>query len=51
MQALDATVVSSLALLCAATLMVQAGVGKKLLSWRPDPVRLRLPRLPRRRRR
>ena len=41
MQTLDPPLVSALAALCAAVLMVYAGVGKGLLSWRPDAVRRR----------
>jgi hypothetical protein len=48
MQTLDPPLVSALASLCAAVLMVFAGVGKGLLSWRPDAVRRRRqPRKPR----
>ena len=51
MQTLDPPLVSALAALCAAMLMVYAGVGKGLLSWRPDAVRRRRqPRKPRRQR-
>ena len=46
MQTLDPSLVSALAL-SAAVLMVHAGVGKRLLSWRTDAARRR----PRRRRR
>jgi hypothetical protein len=46
MQTLDPSLVSALAL-SAAVLMVQAGLGKRLLSWRPEAARRR----PRRRRR
>jgi hypothetical protein len=35
MQTLDPPLVSALAALTAAVLMVYAGVGKRLLSWRP----------------
>jgi hypothetical protein len=35
MQTLDPPLVSALVALGAAVLMVQAGVGKRLLSWRP----------------
>lgn len=41
MQTLDPPLVSALAALCAAVLMLHAGVGKGLLSWRPDAVRRR----------
>jgi hypothetical protein len=41
MQTLDPPLVSALAALCAAVLMVLAGVGKGLLSWRPYAVRRR----------
>lgn len=47
MQTLDPALVSGLSALCAAVLMVQAGVGKRLLSWRPQAVRRRWPRRPR----
>ncbi|MGH3080233.1 MAG: hypothetical protein ACRDNH_03730 [Gaiellaceae bacterium] len=40
MQTLDPPLVSALAALCAAVLMVFAGVGEGLLSW-PDAVRRR----------
>jgi hypothetical protein len=47
MQTLDPPFVSALAALCAAVLMVYAGVGKGLLSWRPEAVRKqRQPRKP-----
>ena len=49
MQTLDPSLVSALAALSAAVLMVYAGVGKRLLSWRPETVRRRQPRKPRRR--
>jgi hypothetical protein len=39
MQTLDPPLVSALAALGAAVLMVYAGVGKGFLSWRPDAVR------------
>jgi hypothetical protein len=48
MQTLDPSLVSALSALCAAVLMVSAGVGKRLLSWRPEAVRGRQPRKPRR---
>ena len=48
MQTLAPPFVSALAPLCAAVLMVYAGVGKGLLSWRPDAVRKQRPRKPRR---
>ena len=48
MQTLDPPLVSALAALSAAVLMVYAGVGKRLLSWRPEAVRRRQPRKPRR---
>ena len=49
MQTLDPPLVSALAALCAAVLMVFAGVGKGLLSWLPDAVRRRRqPRKPHR---
>jgi hypothetical protein len=48
MQTLDPPLVSALAALCVAVLMVLAGVGKGLLSWRPDAVRRRQPRKPHR---
>jgi hypothetical protein len=41
MQTLDPVLVSSLSALYAAVLMVHAGVGKRLLSWRPQTVRRR----------
>jgi hypothetical protein len=47
-QTLDPSLVSALAALSAAVLMVHAGVGKRLLSWRPAPVRTRRPRKQRR---
>jgi hypothetical protein len=47
MQTLDPGLVSGLSALCAAVLMVHAGVGKHLLSWRPQAVRRRWPRRPR----
>lgn len=47
MQALDPALVSGLPALCAAVLMVHAGVGKRLLSWRqPEAARRRQPRRP-----
>jgi hypothetical protein len=49
MQTLDPPLVSALAALCAAVLMVYAGIGKGHLSWRPDAVRRRQqPRKPHR---
>jgi hypothetical protein len=48
MQTLDTPFVSALAALGAAVLMVYAGVGKGLLSWRRDAVCRRRPRKPRR---
>jgi hypothetical protein len=48
MQTLDPPVVSALAALSAAVLMVFAGVGKGLLFWRLDAIRRRPPRKPRR---
>ena len=48
MQTLDPSFVSTVVALSAAVLMVHAGVGKRLLSWRPTPVRVRRPRKPRR---
>ncbi len=48
MQPLDPPLVSALAAVCAAVLMVHAGVGKRLLSWRPEGVRRRQPRRRRR---
>lgn len=48
MQTLDPPLLSALAALSAAVLMVYAGFGKHLLSWRPAPVRTRRPRKPRR---
>lgn len=45
MQTLDPPLVGALATLCAAVLMVYAGVGNRLLSWRADAVRRR-PRKP-----
>ena len=39
MQTLDPTLVSAITALSAAVLMVHAGVGKRLLSWRPKTVR------------
>jgi hypothetical protein len=44
MQTLDPPLVSVLAALSAAVLMVYAGVGKRLLSWRREAVRRRHPR-------
>jgi hypothetical protein len=51
MQTLDPPLVSALAALCAAVLMVYAGVGKRLLTWRPDAALRRQPRQPRKPRR
>ncbi len=48
MQTLDPPLVSGLAALSAAVLMVHAGIGKRLLLWRPAPVRARRPRKQRR---
>ena len=48
MQTLDPQLVNALATLSAAALMVYAGVGKRLLSWRPEAVRRRRPQKPRR---
>jgi hypothetical protein len=48
MQTLDPPLVSALTSLSAAVLMVYAGVGKHLLSWRLEAVRRRQPRKPRR---
>lgn len=48
MQTLDPPLVSTLVALCAAVLMVHAGVGKRLLSWRLEAVRRRHPRRRRR---
>ena len=45
MQTLDPTLVSAILALSAAVLMVHAGVGKRLLSWRPEAVRRRQPPL------
>jgi hypothetical protein len=47
MQTLDPVLVSSLSALYAAVLMVHAGLGKRLLSWRPQTVRRRWARRPR----
>ena len=44
MQTLDPPLVNALAALSAAVLMVYAGVDKRLLSWRPAPIRTRRPR-------
>jgi hypothetical protein len=49
MQTLAPPLVNALAALSAAALMVYAGVGKRLLSWRPEAVRRRQPRKLRRR--
>jgi hypothetical protein len=51
MQTLDTTLVSTFTALSAAVLMVHAGVGKRLLSWRREPVRWRQRRKPCRHRR
>lgn len=48
MQTLDPVLVSTLSAVSAAVLMVHAGVGKRLLSWRPEAARRRQPRKPRR---
>ena len=49
MQTLDPALVSAFSALCAAVLMVYAGVGKRLLWWRrPEAARRRQPRRPRR---
>ena len=48
MQTFDPPLVNALAALSAAVLMVHAGVGKRLLSWRPAPVRTQRPRKRRR---
>ena len=50
MQTLDPLLVNALAALSAAVLMVYAGIGKSLLSWRPEDDRRRRPRKPRRHR-
>ena len=47
MQTLDPSLVSGLSALCAAVLMIHAGVGKRLLSGRPQAVRRRQPPRPR----
>lgn len=39
MQTLDPTLMSTVAALCAAVLMVHAGIAKRMLSWRPDTAR------------
>lgn len=44
MQTLDPSLMSAIAALSAAVLMVHAGVGKRLLSWRREAVRRRQPR-------
>jgi hypothetical protein len=49
MQTLNPALLSGLTALSAAVLMVHAGVGKRLLRWRPDAARRRQPRKPRRR--
>jgi hypothetical protein len=41
LQTLDPLLANSLAAVWAGVLMVQAGLGKRLLSWRPEPVRRR----------
>jgi len=46
-QAIDPTLVTALVAMCAGALMVQAGVAKRQLAWRP----LRKRRVRRRRRR
>jgi hypothetical protein len=48
MQTLDPALMSALSALSAAVLMVYAGVGKRLLTWRSDAARRRQPRKPRR---
>ena len=48
MQTLDPTLTSALASLAAVLLMVHAGIGKRLLSWRPAVKRVPRPRRPRR---
>ena len=48
MQTLDPTLVSTITALSAAVLMVHAGVGKRLLSWRHEAIRRWQPRKPRR---
>ena len=35
MQAIDPTLVSALVAICVGALMVQAGIAKRQLSWRP----------------
>jgi hypothetical protein len=47
MQTLDPPLVNALTALSAAVLMVYAGVGKRVLSWRPEAVRRGQPRKPR----
>ena len=44
MQTLDPTLMSTVAALCAAVLMVHAGIGKRMLTWRPERVRKLRPR-------
>ena len=39
MQPLDPTLMSTVAALCAAVLMVHAGIGKRMLSWRRGTAR------------
>jgi len=48
LQTLDPVLLNALTALSAAVLMVCAGIGKRLLSWRPEAVRTRHPRKPRR---
>ncbi len=48
MQTLDPTLTSALASLAAVLLMVYAGIGKRLLSWRPAVKRVQRPRRHRR---
>jgi hypothetical protein len=49
MQTLDPPLVNALAALSAAVLMVYAGIGKRLLSWRPAAAHTRRPSKQRRR--
>jgi hypothetical protein len=46
MQTPDPALMSALAALSAAVLMVHAGVGKRLLTWRPHAAPRRQPRKP-----
>lgn len=48
MKTLDPPLVNALTALDAAVLMVYAGVGKRVISWRPEAVRRRQLRKPRR---